>query len=216
MNQTLFDQPDEQLQQLALTAQQHPPLTLERQRAIEQLVQAILRSGKLYRPQRGNFSSHYEEIYQEAKQDLLLYICENIDKYDPKRGDVMTWCNFLLQRRFFPEAIPKVLDSRNIQRASLSELDSLASPEETPDLNEIIDSCIESDPENLYRKTYIENYPEANFSALVKLRLESKSWQEISASFGIKISTLSSFYQRCLTKFAPKIQEHLRDFLEDI
>lgn len=216
MNQTRFDRQDEQLQKLALTAQQHPSLTLERQMAIGQLVQAILSSGKLCRPQRGNFLSHYEEIYQEATQDLLLYVCENIDKYDPKRGGVMTWCNFLLRQRFFPAAIPKLLDKPGFHRVSLSDLNNLALPEAPPDLKEIINSCIELDPENSYTETCIANYPEANFSTLIKLRLESKSWQEISASFGIKISTLSSFYQRCLTKFAPKIREHLRENLEDI
>ena len=211
MNQTLFDQPDEQLQNLALTAQQHPPLTPERQMAIGQLVQAILSSGKLYRPQRSNFPSHYEEIYQEAQQDLLLYICENIDKYEPERGDLIAWCNVLLQRRFFPEAIPKVLDKQGIQRVSLSDLDNLPLPEAPPVLAETIKSYIELDPENLFKKSYIENHPKANFSTLVKQHLEGKSWQQISESFEIKIPTLSSFYQRCITKFAPKIKEHLEN-----
>lgn len=211
MNQTRREELDEQLKRLALTAQQHPPLTQERQVALGQLVQAILSSHRLCHPQRGKFPQRYEEIYQEARQELLFYICQNIDKYDPERGDVMAWCNILLERRFFREAIPKVLDKPGIQRITLADLENLTLPEESPNLAEIIREYIELDPENLFKQSYIQDRPEANFQALAKQRLDRKSWKEISQDFGIKISTLSRFYQRCLSKFASEIQEYLEN-----
>jgi hypothetical protein len=77
MNKTGFDELDEQLRQLALVAPQHPPLTQGRQLALRKLVNGILKSGGLGRPQSGQFSGAYQDIYDEALQELLLYICEN-------------------------------------------------------------------------------------------------------------------------------------------
>lgn len=208
MNQTEKDKLDERLKQLALLAQQHPPLTQERQLALGQLMQAILSSGRLCRPQLGKFTSRYEEIYEEARAELLLYICRNIEKYDLKRGEVMAWCNVLLERRFFREAIPKVLGKPEIQKMTLADLDHLPSPpEEAPILTEIINEYITLDPENLFKNTYIKNHPEANFQALANQRLEGKSWQNISEKFGLKIPIISQFYYRCLKKFAPVLKK---------
>ncbi len=208
MNQTEKDKLDERLKQLALVAQQHSPLTQQRQLALGQLMQAILKSGRLCRPQLGKFASRYEEIYEEARQELLLYICRNIEKYDLERGEVMAWCNVLLERRFFRDAISKVLGKPEIQKMTLADLDNLPSPEEDePIITEIIEAYITSDPENLFKNIHIRNHPEANFQALAKQRLEGKSWQNISEKFELKIPTISQFYYRCLKKFALTLQK---------
>ncbi len=208
MNQTQRDKLNEQLKQLALVAQQHPPQTQEQRLALGQLVQAILHSGRLCRPQLGKFTNRYEEIYEEARQELLLYICRNIEKYDLERGEVMAWCNVLLERRFFREAIPKVLGKPEIQKMTLADLDNLPSPgEEAPIITEIIDEYITLDPENLFKNTYIKDHPEANFQAVAKQRLEGKSWKNISENFQLKIPTISQFYYRCLKRFAPTLKK---------
>jgi len=199
---------DEQLKQLAISAQQHPPLTQGRQLALRKLVNGIVQSGRLCRPQRGQFSGSYEDIYDEAVQELLLYICQNLEKYDPERGSVMVWVNVLLERRFFKEAIPKILGKPNLQKMTLSDLDNLAPPEETESLTEILKECIESDPDNLFKKEYLQNYPAANFQALLQRRILGKSWKEISAEYDINIKTLSSFYYRCVNKFSSRLREY--------
>jgi len=199
---------DEQLKQLAISAQQHPPLTQGRQLALRKLVNGIVQSGRLGRPQRGQFSGSYEDIYDEAVQELLLYICQNVEKYDPERGSVMAWANVLLERRFFKEAIPKILGKPNLQKMTLSDLDNLAPPEETESLTEILKECIELDPDNLFKKEYLQNYPAANFQALLQRRILGKSWKEISAEFDINIKTISSFYYRCVNKFSSRLREY--------
>ncbi|MCA1993700.1 MAG: sigma-70 family RNA polymerase sigma factor, partial [Coleofasciculus sp. S288] len=68
--------------------------------------------------------------------------------------------------------------------------------------------CIDSDPENLFKKEHIENYPAANFQALLKQRLSGKSWKEVSSELDIKVSTITSFYSRCLNKFSSKLKEY--------
>jgi DNA-directed RNA polymerase specialized sigma24 family protein len=198
----------EQLKQLAIWAQQHPALTQGRQLALRKLVNGIVQSGRLCRPQRGQFSGSYEDIYDEAVQELLLYICKNIEKYDPERGSLMAWVNVLLERRFFKEAIPKILGKPNLQKMTLSDLDNLAPPEETESLTEILKECIELDPGNLFKKEYLQNYPAANFQVLLQRRFSGKSWKEISAEFDINIKTLSSFYYRCVNKFSLRLREY--------
>lgn len=199
---------DEQVKQLAISAQQHPALTQGRQLALRKLVNGIVQSGRLCRPQRGQFSGSYEDIYNEAVQELLLYICQNVEKYDPERGSVMAWVNVLLERRFFKEAIPKILGKPNLQKMTLSDLDNLAPPEETESLTEILKECIDSDPDNLFKKEYLQNYPAANFQVLLQRRFSGKSWKEISAEFDINIKTLSSFYYRCVNKFSSRLREY--------
>ena len=208
MDRTNLDRLDEQLKQLAISAQQHLPLTQGRQLALRQMVNGILQSGRLCRPQRGQFSGVYEEIYDEALQELLLYICQKIDKYNPERGSVMAWVNVLFERRFFKEAILKILDKQELQRINIPDLDEIDPPESTPSLTEIIKQCIELDAENLFKNEHIENHPQANFQALVRRRLLGQSWKEISAEFEIKLSTVSRFYDRCLNKYSAKLKEY--------
>lgn len=203
---------DEQLKQLAISAQQHPPLTKQRQLALTQLVNGILQSGRLCRPYRGQFQGVYEEIYDEAVQQLLLYVCQNIDRYDSERSSVVGWVNALLERRFFKNAIPEILDKPGVQKMSISELDNLAPPQEPPDLSAMLKECIESDPENMFKEEHVENHPAANFQALAKRRIAGQSWKDISAEFGLKIPTVSSFYYRCLNKFGYYIKEYCRHY----
>ncbi|MFB2970219.1 hypothetical protein ACE1CD_14690 [Aerosakkonema sp. BLCC-F183] len=201
---------DERLKQLVIKAQQHPPMTPLRQQALVQLVQAILQSGRLCRPYRGQFEGVYEDIYNEARQDMLLYICQKIDDYDPEKSPVMRWVNFLFEKRFFREAIPKFMD-KNIIRRTLDDLENIIQPEEEVSTSEIVKQCIEEDREDVFKNEYIENNPPANFQYLAKKRLAGSTWQEISEELGIKVPTLSSFYQRCLKKFTAKLREYCQN-----
>ncbi len=202
---------DEQLQQLAITAQQHPVLTQERQLALRRLVNGILYSGRLCYPQRGQFASAYEDIYDEAVQELMCYVCQNIHKYEPERGSVMTWVNVLLERRFFREAIPKVIGQQHVKRIAVSELNNIAFSTESPTSTELIRECIEIDSDDLFKQEYIEHKPTANFQTLALQRIAGKSWKEIAAELDINASTVRSFYSRCVTKFAEKLRAYCID-----
>ncbi|WP_263420122.1 sigma-70 family RNA polymerase sigma factor [Tolypothrix sp. PCC 7601] len=119
---------EQQLQELALQAQQHPLGTTARRITLSKLIDGIYCSGKLCHPYNGQFQGVYEQIYQEAVQDLFLYICKNIDKYDPERALFMTWVNMLLSQRFFKEAIPKIIGKVheiNVESSVLENLEYL-------------------------------------------------------------------------------------------
>lgn len=210
MYQVQDNQLDDRLRQFAIQAQKHPPMTTGRQQALMQLIQGILQSGRLCRPYRGQFEGIYEEIYEEAKQEMLLYICQKIESYNPEKSPVMRWVNFLLEKRFFPEAIPKVMNDKNTKN-SLDDLDNLVDYDEGSGLSDILKECIESDPEDIFQNEYIENRPEANFQTIALKLLAGKTWKEISEELNVKIPTLSSFYRRSLKKFAAKLREYCRE-----
>lgn len=208
MKQATFADLDDHLRQLALVAQKHPPLTQERQSALKQLVNDILRSRQLCYPRRGQFVGIYVDIYDEAVQELMLYVCQNIHKYDPARGTVMAWVNMLLERRFFRDTIPKVMGQQTIQKMTLADLDTLAVPNQAPTLMESVKECIESDSEGSFEKEHVENRPAANFQAVALQRLAGESWQSISDQFGTNVKTVSSFYYRCVTKFSEQLKAY--------
>jgi len=201
---------NKQLEQLATDAQKYPPLSLERQQTLDNLIRTILASGQLWCPHLEQ-NQHYEYVYQEALQNLWYYVCREIEQYDPQLGAVLAWVNMLLYRRFFPEAMSKV---RNIREKTIPDLSYLLNSftlSEKPALpTELLKECIESDPEGAFRQEYIENHPEANFQALMQRRVNGQMWKDISADLGIKQTTLISFYQRCIVKFRSKIKEYLR------
>ncbi len=211
---------DEHLKQLAIAAQQHPKKSKARQHALAKLLSTIQQSGRLSRPRRDQFQGMYEEIYDEARQRLFSFICEKIDDYSPIRGEVLQWANFLLSQRFFIEASRDVMPTIHrgvgpgrVKRLTLDDLDRNnpieLNPQLTPTLSQQVEQSIEEDPEGIFTETCITNYPTASFKTLALKRLSGYSWQEISTELGISIPTLSSFYQRCLTKFAPKLKEYL-------
>lgn len=201
------DELDSYLLQLAAQAQRHPLDSKERQIALTKLIHAIVHSGKLWYPSN-HFFSNVRDIYNEARQELFFYICQKIDKYEPERGTVLAWVNVLLERRFFRDTIRKNQNCDRIIKMTTADLENLALPQKPEDLAEIVKECIESDPEDLFKKERIEKCPQATFQALALRRLAGKSWQEISAEFEIKVPTLSGFYYRCINKFLSKLKEY--------
>ena len=205
---------DQQLKQLAIAAQQQPPKSQARQRALSRLIRAIQDSKKLVRPQRDQFQGFYDEIYDEARQRLFAHICARIETYNPERGEVLQWANFLLNRQFFPEASRAVYGlPKGATRLTLDDLDrshpSAVNPQLMPLPSQQVLQCLEEDPDGSFQRSHIDRRPEANFQFLATQRLAGYSWQELSTELDIAIPTLSSFYQRCLTKFAPLLKEYV-------
>ncbi len=210
---------EQQLKELALQAQQQGFGTTERRIALSKLIDAIYSSHKIMRPYQGQFQGVYEDIYQEALQELFLYVCKNIDKYNPERGEVMTWINMLLSRRFFKEAIRKLVGRKNeikFDNSTLENLENFTFQQEEDSDNYVltfhkIRKYIEIDSQGIFREAHIKKYPQVNFRDIAIKRWSGISWTDISDEFNIPIPTLSSFYQRTLNKFRSKFRE-LCDF----
>jgi DNA-directed RNA polymerase specialized sigma24 family protein len=210
------DELDLHLLQLAKQAQQNPPSSYERRIALTKLIDDIVRFGNLCRPQQNQFSSGvYQEIYDEARQELFLYICQSIDKYEPERGSVLAWVNVLFERRFFKDTIRKIHSYNSVTKMSVADLDNFANPEESKDMSEILKEFIELDPHGIFRSTYVRRCPQINFREVAIQRFMGKSWQEIASQYNVKIPTVSSFYQRCLQKFSGILQEYCINNVND-
>ncbi|KYC42280.1 hypothetical protein WA1_20090 [Scytonema hofmannii PCC 7110] len=204
---------ESQLKELALKAQQHPLGSTARRIALSKLIEGLYRSRKLCSPYQGRFSQVYQHIYEEAVQDLFLYICKNIDKYDPERAEFTTWVNMLLSKRFFKEAVSKVVGKANeikVEASFLENLEDLAPKDNEQDyISDFlkIRRYIEKDPQGVFRQTRIKSYPKVNFQEIAIKKWSGLSWKDISEEFGIPIPTLSNFYQRSLDKFRHEFKE---------
>ena len=194
------------------TAAQKPDLPPEtRSRLIGELIKLVQKH--LVRPHQARFPYRYDEIYEEACQNLFLFLCQNIHQYKPAKASVLAWLTFLLKTRFVIEASRKIIgkfprQSGEIERLSIEHF----SPEsETVSLAELARKCLEEDSDQSFRQVHIENYPEANFRAIALWRLDDLDWKEIASETSIPIPTLSAFYQRQLKKFQLKMQTYIQD-----
>ena len=217
---TRLEQPDldNHLRQLAIAAQGAPKASIARQRALTKLIATLIKSRRLCRPRRGQFRLLYEDIYAEALQRLFLFLCDRIDDYSLQKGEVLQWANFLLKRRFFIEAsrdyLPvayKGLDVRSVKRLSLEHLDSSnpneLNPQLTPSLSQEVRACLVEDAEGLFKAASVVDRPKANFQHIAVSRLDGYSWQDLSAELDVPVPTLSSFYRRCVARFASNLKD---------
>jgi len=217
---------DEQLERLAIAAQQHKPKTVQRQTALSKLYAAIEQFQIVGRPRLDDFSREtYEAIYTEAKQDLMLCIFREIDNYNPSRGTVRQWVKFLMNKRCINEAIPKVLGPKGFKTLYYKDMDFILnnlkrldrffdkSPlggEDDSDRSVAnLREMIAADPGDIFKSAVIKKHPQINFQMLLLKRGDQVSWQQISEEFGVKVPTLSCFYRRCLQKFTPRFREYL-------
>jgi hypothetical protein len=77
------------LQQLALELQKYYPLTKEWQYSFQILTNAILLSDKLLHK-----ANIYHDVYEEAQNELWLWLHRNINTYNPEKGKFTAWLNF--------------------------------------------------------------------------------------------------------------------------
>jgi len=223
---------DRRLQVLIAQAQRHPPQSTQRQLALTKLFKEVKKSQKLFSPGRsGNTWKFQREVYEDAIQELWLYVCNNVDKYDSSRASVIGWLNMLLNTRFLRDEMETYGDTKYIRiqgekqvfvHKNLSDLDnqdrleyeaSQASSQSPPDtLPENVRQCIEADARGMFKTAHVQNCPEANWQAIALKRIARESWEDISRSFGgISVATLSSFYQRNLKKFVGYLREQCQD-----
>jgi DNA-directed RNA polymerase specialized sigma24 family protein len=218
-----MDKWNDRLQELALEAQRHPRKSRARRLALTRLIQAVQQSGKLSRKK----SDCPQEVYDEALQEVWLYVCRKIDTYDPKKGPAINWINFLLKRRLIdahkrqnksgkeysldrPIASSK---SGSVNQAGMTYLDSLPQPEKTPLPSQLVRQCIEEDSDKLFATRHIRGNPQANFRKIALLCLDGQTFKQIAIAIGLKPekeSTVQSFYWRSCRYFAETLKEYLQ------
>ncbi len=206
---------DDRLKQLAIAAKNHPPKTVERQKAVTQLYMEIERYKIIKCPKNQSFSyDDYQEILAEAKQDLMLRICKEVHNYRPEK-EVSQWVNFLMTK-CFQEATPKVIGVKNLKPLYYGNMDWICNKlqqqgdREFYRIEAALIEMIQEDPDDAFKSELMKKYPHVNFQLLlVKRVVEDVCWQQTSEELGVSVSNLSSFYRRSLEKFTPRFREYL-------
>lgn len=196
----LMEQPHKILENLVLEAQRYPVGSKERQICLTKLTKGIMQKSKQLRCRNVyNFPPNvYQEVFNEVLQQTFLEIFEKIDDYDQNKALVMTWFQFLLDKRF-NDACDQLLKRRRVTQEGTKVYDDW----------EKLCNLIKQDPTGSFASTHIKNHPEASFQAICLQKFDQKSWKDISAEWGIPVLTLSRFYQRQIQKFTPIFKEHL-------
>jgi DNA-directed RNA polymerase specialized sigma24 family protein len=223
MEQGLQESPDnldQDLQQLAIAAQQQPPS--ERRIALNRLVQGILKSNHLGHPQRGQWAATiYEDIYHEALQKTLLEICQKIDRYNPEHP-VMAWVNFYLNNHFIGVVkdyqrsgltyVPRANQVYTNCLPSWDDLDRYVPVEEAMTDEQHLRQFLEEDPENLLKAERLRERSDVTFQYLALAKfVEDRTWADIADNLGISIQTLCSFFNRRLQKLMPYFHKYLQE-----
>ncbi len=276
------------LTSLALEVQRHKPRSQEWQYGLRELLNAIQLSGKLL--QQNQFTA---EVYEDAVAKTWIWICQNINTYNPQKGKFTAWVNYRLDvilreiKQEYKDPFIQSLEGQVIRKKYqltaliirtkevdfkswltlklkrvildsplnlqifnlltvlflLSELikkdphrgnsllfelakefillpyeiteesrilENFAQPKEKPFLSETVRQYIEDDSVKLFKK-HIREHPQVTFQAIALARLDGRTWKELSESFGIKMSTLNNFFERCLREFAPKIRTYVHE-----
>ncbi|HIK32460.1 MAG TPA: hypothetical protein IGS17_04700 [Oscillatoriales cyanobacterium M59_W2019_021] len=203
---------DDRLQEIALHAQR-ANTPERRQYALRELVEAIRLCDRLCRPHRSKFNPQfYELLYEEAVNQTLVYVCQNIDKYDPARSrKFMTWVNFRLDKLVIESRWD--FSSSNVQEIpSLEDLEAPIEEELNNDRLALeLEEFIRQDEKNIFKKEHIRDRPDANFRTIALATLQGKTWEELSQELEIKVPTLSSFFRRCCQKFSPHFKAKFGD-----
>ncbi len=204
----------EQLRRLADEAKQQPVDKKEKRKALSKLINCICRCHKLSRPHMGLPASLKDEIYQEGLQNLCLWLCNNIDKYDSERGEVIAWVNMLLIRRFYPEAARSIMGRKNDISVEASFWDNLSqedldsnskSDQDIVEQFQKIRTYIEIDSKEIFRQAKMRSNQNINFQKVALKKIAGVSWKQMSEELNTPIPTLSNFYQRYLNKFRDEL-----------
>ncbi|HBE18181.1 MAG TPA: hypothetical protein DEG17_16435 [Cyanobacteria bacterium UBA11149] len=193
---------------------QYKPRSIQRRQSLNRLVQAIIKSRKLWRKNT--------PYYEDALQQTWLYLCRNLcesntgKQYDPERSSVTTWLDGYLKKRLLDfEMIQH--EKNNIEMPlpvpnsenQTNPIDNLPAPAPIPPtLDDIID-WVKRDPDGELGNIHIKGRPDLTCQILILRRLPPETaWKSLAEEFDCSISTLANFYQRqCLPR--------LRKFGED-
>ena len=204
---------DQKLKELALLAQQKKNHSEERAYFLTELVRAMYIYNRFCRPYKERFKDgFYDLIYEEAFSKTSIFICLNINRYDPHRGagKFMTWVNFLLDKEVL--RCRREFDLSCLYNfATFDDLSTIYSEEKTQNRGDVLYECIKRDLSGRYKKAHIQGNPQGNFQKIALARLDDMSWEEIATEVGSPASTAHSFYRRYCIKFKQLLREELEN-----
>jgi len=220
--------------ELALEAKSYPKGSKDRLKYLTKLTNAILQSQPSCQNSYQLPYSIYMELQQEAIQKVFLRLYDQkIDEYDPAQGHLLHWFRETLGFRF-QDICEEHLKIRRFQKnhkkkrvrdesldkpvyqnddpSSTTHLDNLEQPETAHPRHreyEKLRELIEQDPTGKFRQAHVEKREEVTFQVIALGRIDERSWNDLSEQWNIKVSVLSSFYQRSIQRFKPIFRDYL-------
>lgn len=198
---------EEKLRQLVCQTCQYRRGSIKRRQSLNRLVQAIIKSGKLWRE-----STPY---YEDALQQTWLYLCRNLcerntgEAYNLDRSSVTTWLDRYLKKRLLDFRILQC-ERNNIEMPlppadsenQTNPIDNLPAPSDIPDMIEQIRAWVETDSDGELRNIHIKGRSDLTCQVLILRRLPPETdWATMENEFNCPLSTLANFYQRqCLPR----------------
>jgi hypothetical protein len=209
-----MDDLHQDLRQLAQTACTCSKDTPNRRHYVDQLIQQLIQSGKLWRK-----SALPEEDYQDILQKSWIYLWCNLCEattaaapYDPDRASVVTWINAYIKMRTLDACLELEWKRRNHaytqeseQGSQLDPIDILPAPAEPPPIVQELLAWLERD-RHLLLRIHIRGHFDLNCHSLILRRLppQETPWCALAQEFAIPEQTLRGFYrQKCL----PRLKE---------
>jgi hypothetical protein len=150
--------------------------------------------------------------YQDALQQTWIYFCQNLCEaktgraYDPTKANIVTWLNAYLKRRL-QDGFINVQTQRktkanpsptaDLDSQAIDPVDQIPAQPDIPPLLEEVRRWAEQAVDTRLTDTHITGYPQITCQVLILRRLPPETpWKELTAEWGVSVSTLSSFYQR--------------------
>ena len=134
----------------------------------------------------------------------IVQVCKQIDQYDARRSQFMTWIKQILEWRY------KDIRSQYLGRNRIDEI-----PERSQEdniffqLRVIFLDLIEQDTNDILKNENMKKYPHVNMRELLLQRLDKKTWREMEAFWNVPSSSLESFFRRKLEELNPFFREEL-------
>jgi hypothetical protein len=191
---------DYEMTALITALRQYPPHSVQYKKTLTQIVRQV--SPKLWRENT--------PYYADALQQTWLYFCQNVGhRYDANVASLTTWLNAYLKWRlkdFRDRALQEQFLHRSLEGDSKTGRRAIDLPDRHDTscslTLERVCEWVRTDASGELRCTHIQGHPEINCQVLILRRIALETtWRDLSAEFGIAISTLTSFYYRqCLTR----------------
>lgn len=229
---------DDNINSLALEAQNLPSRSFEQNRVLSRLISEISQPGwlKVSPNKHGLSRDGYREVTEVTTQAISLRLTKKIQNREikPEKGSLSRYVrsikthivndaandclgnsSFVRQRKkewVKTESIYQPITNSQSGHSDESGvlLDILKACETNPLLSEQIVNCIREDLDGLFKGRHMRKLPKANFRAIALLRVYGYEWQEIAEYLGTKLKATARFHDRCLEEFAPKIREYLQ------
>jgi len=211
-----------QVEDDSLSCEVRQQALLEKQIALTELMTLLMKRIKVELPKPSNIGLS-EYIYEETLQNLMMYIFQNIDRYNSDKP-VMAWVIFLLNKRknnVFnwlnwggKVSYKYEMGNKDGDEYEIDFLENYQPPNINLLPSEKLMAFIKEDPEGLLASKLFKKNPKASFQAiLLKKYEEYKSWEEIiqELNLGETHGPIYSFYRRCCEEFGPYFRKYLWD-----